>query len=233
MPFLRRAGRITFADGKAVRLTEAPLSLTAEEIGGYFTHAGLRVSVPSGGRLLWPAWQHNPYTKDGKSSLADAKLVLVLPFTDAREEYRVDLSLAPAEKFPGQAFEARDLPFTFTGAGYTKRLDDLGSQFLGATGVGDTISFELPELAVGEYELLSEFVLADVYGTVRVLLDGKAVGEPFDAYCPGVDSEGERVSFGTVTLLAGRHQLTVEVVGKNPQATQYFISVKRWLLRPL
>jgi hypothetical protein len=75
-------------------------------------------------------------------------------------------------------------------------------------------------------------VLADSYAIVRVLLDGKPVGEPFDAWCPRVDAEGERVSFGDVTLAEGSHEVTVEIVGKNERATQHFISVKRWLLKP-
>ena len=68
---------------------------------------------------------------------------------------------------------------------------------------------------------------------MRVLLDGKPVGEPFDGYCPGVDDEGERVSFGAGELTDGEHEVTVEVIGQNEQSKGHFISVKRWLLRPI
>lgn len=233
LPLLYRSGKLTLADGRSVRLTEEPLTLTAAEIGDHLVYAGLRVSVPSGARLLWPCRQHNPYTKDGSSALSNAKLVLCLPFSGGVTEQRVRLSAVPPERFRGLVFEARDLPFTFMGEGYTKRLDSLGAQLLGASQPGESLTFTLPAVKPGRYELLAEFVLADVYGVVRVLLDGRRVGEPFDAYTPGVDAEGERVSFGPVDLAAGPHTLTLKVVTKNTRASKHFISVKRWLLRPL
>jgi len=91
----------------------------------------------------------------------------------------------------------------------------------------------LPEIKPGRYELFGEFVLAYSYGIVKVLLDGKQVGAPFDAYWEEVDAAGERVSFGEVDLSAGPHKVTVEIVGKNEKATGTWISVKRWLLRPM
>lgn len=233
VPLLWRSGELTLADGRSVRLSEEPVALTAAEIGDHFVYAGLRVSVPPGARLLWPCRQHDPYTKDGRSALSNAKLVLCLPFSKGVNEHRVRLSVMPPEQFHGLIFEARDLPFAFAGEGYTKRLDDLGAQLLGAAKPGESVAFTLPAVKPGRYELLGEFVLADVYGVVRVLLDGRRVGEPFDAYTPGVDAEGERVSFGPVDLTAGPHTLTLKVVTKNPRASKHFIGVKRWLLRPL
>ncbi|NPV46786.1 MAG: hypothetical protein HPY69_07500 [Armatimonadetes bacterium] len=233
VPLLWRGGKVTLADGLSVRLTEEPLALTAAEIGQHFVYAGLKVTVPAGARLLWPCRQHDPYTKDGRSALSNAKLVLCLPFAGGVVEQQVRLSLAPEEPFRGLVFEARDLPFAFTGEGYTKRLDSLGAQLLAAAKPGESLTFTLPSVKPGRYELLAEFVLADVYGVVRVLLDGRRVGEPFDAYTPGVDAEGERVSFGPVDLTEGTHTLTLKVVTRNPKASKHFIGVKRWLLRPL
>ena len=80
MPFLKRADAVHTAAGNDLVLTEDAFILTGQEIGGGFTFGGLSVIVPGDASLRWPAKQHNPYAKDGKSKLADAKLVVVLPF---------------------------------------------------------------------------------------------------------------------------------------------------------
>jgi hypothetical protein len=232
MPLLNRGPKLRLADGRRVLLGDDEFVLGSDETGDHFAYASLSVTVPPGASLRWPALQHDPYTKDGHSSLNAAKLVLCLPFPEGVSEQSVTLSLDAPPPFEGQAFEARDLPFRSDTGTRTKRLDDLGSQFLGGTKPGDSITFTLPEVKPGRYELLGEFVLADSYAVIRVLLEGEPIGEPFDAYCPGVDAEGERVSFGAVELAEGKHEVTVEIVGKTEKATQHFISVKRWLLRP-
>ena len=91
----------------------------------------------------------------------------------------------------------------------------------------------LPEIKPGRYEIIGDFVLAYVYGVVRVLFDDRQIGEPFDAWCEGVDADGWPVSFGEVDITPGEHTVTVEIVGQNERATNNMISVKRWLLRPV
>ncbi|MDX9978906.1 MAG: hypothetical protein RBU25_02550, partial [Lentisphaeria bacterium] len=124
------------------------------------------------------------------------------------------------------------LPFSHAEGTYTKRLDDLGSQFIGSTKPGDWLRFTLPDIKPGRYELIGDFVVAYSYGIVEILLDGKVVGEPFDGYWAAVDGSGTQQSFGEVTL-GGQHEVTVRIIGKNPAATNQIFSVKRWLLRPL
>jgi len=233
LPLLNRGGKLRLASGEVRYLSEEDLLLTGDQIGDNIVWRGLKVTIPKGASLRWPAWQHNPYKKDGSSSLSSAKLVLVLPFENGVEEYTVVLSRQEPAPFDGLAFEAREIPSRSDTGTRMKPLDDLGSQFLGATKPGEAITFTLPEVKAGKYELLGEFILADSYGIVRVLLDGGAIGKPFDGYCPGVDAEGERVSFGEVELSAGRHEITVELTGKNAKSRGHFISVKRWLLRPV
>jgi hypothetical protein len=99
--------------------------------------------------------------------------------------------------------------------------------------VGDWLRFELPEIEPGRYELLGDFVLADVYGIAEVLFDGDVTGEPFDAYWPGVDASGAVQSFGEIEVGEGAHTITVRIIDRNPDATNQIISVKRWLLRPV
>jgi hypothetical protein len=91
VPFLMRAEEIRPAAGDPIALTDEESIFGAEALGGYVDYGGLRVTIPEGASLRWPAMQHNPYKKDGSSSLSSAKLVLVLPFGQA-EEYAVTLS---------------------------------------------------------------------------------------------------------------------------------------------
>lgn len=230
LPLLNRSQRLTTAAGVKVRLGEEDVVLSGDRLGAWFDYGGLRVVVPPGASLRWPAWQHDQYKKDGSSTLRTAKLVVVMPFAGT-PRHEVTLQVTPAEVFPGLAVEARDLKVAISDGSYTKRLDDLGSQFLGGGKIGQWICFTLPDVKAGTYELLGEFVMASVYGIVQVSVDGQPVGQPFDAYAIGVDRDGERVSFGTVELAAGNHEIKVEVTGKNPKATNHLISVKRWLLR--
>lgn len=232
LPLMMRGVRIDLATGESYPLTDQPLELTAGETGGWIVHRGVKVTIPPGCSLRWPARQHNPYTRDGRSSLSNAKLVLVMPFTDTGE-YTVTLEPLPREPFEGIVLEARDLPVEVAEGCYTKRLDMLRSQLLGGSKVGDWITFTLPEIPPGRYELLTDWVLADVYGINQVEVDGQPVGEPFDAYWPGVDASGFVAPVGEVTLGPGEHTITVRVVGKNEKATNTIISVRRWLLRPL
>ncbi|GEM_PF-330444 len=232
LPLMLKGSRVELADGRNVMLLDELVTIPTEEIGGYFIHGDLRVEVPEGVSLRWPALHHNPYAIDGASSLNNAKLVVVMPFADT-DEYTLRLSRVERAPFEGLAFEARDLPFTSSEGTYTKRLDSLGSQFVGSTQVGSWLRFELPEIAPGRYELLGDFVLADSYGIVEVLLDDEVVGEPFDGYWTAVDASGTIQSFGEVELGAGAHTVAIRIIDKNPKATNTIFSVKRWLLRPV
>lgn len=231
LPLLLRGSRLDLATGERVPLLEEPFELAAEDIGEHLVHANLRVSVPEGTSVRWPALHYNPYALDGRSALNHAKIVLVMPFEDT-DEYTIRLSAIEPEPFDGLVFEARDLPFEHSEGTYTKRLDDLGSMFIGRTKPGDWLRFTLPRVEPGRYELIGEFVVAHSYGIIEVVLDDEVIGAPFDGYWAGVDASGTMQSFGEVEL-EGPHQLAVRIIGKNPQATSQLFSVKRWLLRPV
>ncbi len=79
------------AAGKTVKLGEQPIEWTTNDIGAWFTYRGIRVSVPTGARLLWPKKPHNPYRKDGRSTLEEARLVLCLPFSTNVTKHEVAL----------------------------------------------------------------------------------------------------------------------------------------------
>lgn len=80
LPFLKIADTIRTAKGAEFTLGEGELVLDGPNIGPHFEFGRLRIVIPETATLRWPAKQHNPYTKDGRSDLSDAKLVLCLPF---------------------------------------------------------------------------------------------------------------------------------------------------------
>jgi len=80
LPFLKIADTVKTAKGAEFAIGEGELVLDSQNIGKHFEYGRLRVAIPEGATLRWPARQHNPYTKDGHSELRDAKLVLCLPF---------------------------------------------------------------------------------------------------------------------------------------------------------
>lgn len=69
------------AAGKTTKLGRTRFSWTTSELGGWFECAGVRVNIPPGASLRWPELQHNPYKKDGSSTLENARLVLCVPFS--------------------------------------------------------------------------------------------------------------------------------------------------------
>lgn len=61
--------------------------------GAWFEHAGWRLSLPAGTRLVWPVLPHNPYTKGGEAKVGEARLVLVLPFDGGTRRYKLSLEI--------------------------------------------------------------------------------------------------------------------------------------------
>jgi len=90
VPLQNRAKRVETAAGPVIELGEDSFVADALDVGDSFVFGRLRVTMPEGGSLRWPARRHNPYKKDGSSSLAEAKLVLVLPF-ETTDVYTVTL----------------------------------------------------------------------------------------------------------------------------------------------
>lgn len=76
LPHLDR--EVRFASGEAAMLGEAEAKWAGE---AWLEHAGWRLHLPPGSRVVWPALPHNPYRKAGDSTIEEARLVVVLPFS--------------------------------------------------------------------------------------------------------------------------------------------------------
>ncbi len=94
LPFLvPRKAVLKTAIGKSIALGEKSQTWSASALGAWFEFDHVRVSVPRGARLVWPARRHNPYKKDGSSTLADARLVLCLPFSNSVSHREITLEV--------------------------------------------------------------------------------------------------------------------------------------------
>jgi len=81
------------ATGKTTKLGEDAFEWTSADLGERFDYGAVRVSVPPGARLAWPKKCHNPYKKDGGSTLEEARLVLCLPFGSSSSRREITLEV--------------------------------------------------------------------------------------------------------------------------------------------
>jgi len=81
---------------RASDLDEKPIQLTADETGGWFEHAGWRLTIPEGSRVIWPVLPHNPYRKDGHAEPGEGRIAVAIPFSAARPDCELILSVGTA-----------------------------------------------------------------------------------------------------------------------------------------
>lgn len=87
---------------------------------------------------------------------------------------------------------------------------------------GDTLDILLEAKGPGQYELVVKLTKAVDYAVVQLELDGKTVGPQIDLYNQGVIPSGP-ISLGVHQLTAGKHTLTVRIVGANPNAVKSYM----------
>ena len=71
-------------------LGEEDVSWDAPE---WLAHAGWRLTVPDGGRVVWPVLPHNPYRKDGAAFVDEARIVVVVPFSKDVKRQELKLTI--------------------------------------------------------------------------------------------------------------------------------------------
>ena len=79
--------------GEKITLSESPISLSAEEVGGIVNHAGYRLHLPESVTLHWPVLPHNPYRKDGHATPAEGRIEIRIPFDKQHNAYTVTLEV--------------------------------------------------------------------------------------------------------------------------------------------
>ena len=93
MPTMKE--KVETGGGQSFKLGEEPVNLTGEQVGGGITHAGWKIAVPAAASLHWPAKPHNPYRKDGRAEISEARLELRIPFDADHLEHKLTLTIVP------------------------------------------------------------------------------------------------------------------------------------------
>ncbi len=86
---------------------------------------------------------------------------------------------------------------------------------------GAVVELEFPVKESGLYEVRAAFTTSYDYGIVQALLDGEPIGKPFDGYSPNVAHSGE-LSLGARQLEKGGHVLSLKMLDKNEQSSDYY-----------
>jgi hypothetical protein len=82
---------------------------------------------------------------------------------------------------------------------------------------GDVLALSFPVAASGRYRVYGRFVKARDYGTVQLAIADQPAGDPLDLYAPNV-TKADEILLGVFDLHAGENQLSVTIVGTDPQA---------------
>ena len=91
------------------------------------------------------------------------------------------------------------------------------------TKAGDNVVLDFSVPNAGTYKLSTVLTKAADYGIADISVDGNKLAS-FDGYvAAGVSTQ--TVDLGNATLAAGKHQLKIELTGKNPAATGYLVGV--------
>jgi hypothetical protein len=125
------------------------------------------------------------------------------------------------------SFEAESLTYTPSGATASVQNDtnSSGGHWIELAGnsVGDSISYAIPSVTAGTYQVQMEWKGNNSRGIVQLSVDGTNVGPTLDQYASG--QTYPTTTFGTVTFSsAGTHTVKLTVTGKNASSSNYQIS---------
>jgi len=94
LALLPRLGQVLeTAAGHKAKLGSDPIELSGDRLGGWIAYAGCRLRVPASASLHWPRPAHNPYTKDGRSELDEARIEIRIPLDAQRASEEVTLEI--------------------------------------------------------------------------------------------------------------------------------------------
>ena len=80
------------------------------------------------------------------------------------------------------------------------------------------------------YELIGYFTQAADYGDLQVSVNGTTLKPIVRGYHDGVIATGP-ISFGRVPMHSGPNEITLDIVGKAPQATGYLAGLDGFVLK--
>ncbi|HTB81725.1 MAG TPA: chitobiase/beta-hexosaminidase C-terminal domain-containing protein [Opitutaceae bacterium] len=132
---------------------------------------------------------------------------------------------------PTLNFEAESLTNTPSGATASVQTDtnSSGGKWVELAGnsVGDSISFALPSIAAGTYQIQMEWKGNNSRGILQLSVDGTNLGSTLDQYSAA--QSYPTTTFGTVTFAsAGTHTVKLTVTGKNSASSAEQLSADKF-----
>ncbi len=85
---------------------------------------------------------------------------------------------------------------------------------------GDKLMFPVTVGVAGSYGITGFFTRAGDYAIIRLLVDGKQVGNLVDGYSDKIEATGP-VYFGKANFKKGENNITIEIVGKDTRSAGY------------
>jgi hypothetical protein len=134
---------------------------------------------------------------------------------------------------PTVNFEAESLTYTASGATASVQTDtnSSGGKWIELAGnsTGDNISFAIPSVVAGTYQVKMEWKGNTSRGILQLSVDGTNVGGTLDQYSAA--QSYPTTTFGTVTFAsAGTHTIKLTVTGKNSSSSAYQLSADKFTL---
>ncbi|HZP59132.1 MAG TPA: chitobiase/beta-hexosaminidase C-terminal domain-containing protein [Opitutaceae bacterium] len=128
-------------------------------------------------------------------------------------------------------FEAESLSYTGSGATTSVQTDtnSSGGKWVELAGnsVGDNITFTVPNVPAGTYQLKMEWKGNANRGRLQLAVDGTNLGSVLDQYAAG--QTYPTTTFGNVTFsAAGNHTVKLTVTGKNSASSGYILSADKF-----
>ena len=91
-------------------------------------------------------------------------------------------------------------------------------------GQGDKLKLALDLKNDVNGEMFMAFTKANDYGLFRISLDGNVIGQDVDLFDNNV-VRSDLISFGDVSLTAGRHELEIEIIGRNAASKGFLFAL--------
>jgi hypothetical protein len=109
-------------------------------------------------------------------------------------------------------------------------VEEVDTVFMRASRPGAEFTFTLKRPRKEVRELYLDLLRSYTYGTVQILVNGKEMGKPVCTYSAAV-AITDPVAVGKVELQKGENRITIRVVGKHPDSSNYFAGLRSIYLK--
>ena len=192
-------------------------------------HNGLVITLPDDAVIRPRVIGFNPYNAYGRGD--GIRLVISLPFSGGKTVQNLTFSVQKKNSLltDAECIPAEVLPVTSNGF-TTKLVEEVDTVFMRASRPGAEFTFTLKRPQKEVRELYLDLLRSYTYGTVQILVNGKEMGKPVCTYSAAV-AITDPVAVGKVELQKGENRITIRVVGKHPDSSNYFAGLRSVYLK--